>query len=85
MTAMPDRDDAIQRLELAGADPKLAAAIASVLPTAATPTATSTAIAVIRVAIPTVVVPLLVVITGWVTVDELRQIRNGLTHPRDMQ
>ena len=71
MTAMPDPSDAIRRLESAGAEPKLAAAIASLLPTAAKPTVTSTIVAASRAAIPTIVVLFLIAVTGWFIVDAI--------------
>lgn len=62
MTAMPDPSDVIRRLEAAGAEPKPAAAIASLLPTAAKPTVASAIISASRATIPAIVVPFLFVI-----------------------
>ena len=71
MTAIPDPSDTIRRLESAGAEPKFAEAIASLLPTATKPTAISTVIAASAGAVPTIVVPFFIAIMGWFIVDAI--------------
>lgn len=79
MNTTPDPNDAIRRLETAGAEPGLAQAIASLLTTAARTTIGTTITAAIGTAIPTLVVPFLIAAMGWFVVDEIRQTRSELT------
>ena len=79
MNTTPDPNDAVRRLEFAGAEPGLAQAIASLLATAARPTVGATITAAIGTAIPTLVVPFLIAAMGWFVVDEIRQTRSELT------
>ena len=79
MNSIPDPNDAIRRLESAGAEPKLAQAIASLLTTAARPTSGATSTGRASSAIQTVIVPIFIAAMGWFVVDEIRQTRSELT------
>ena len=79
MNTTPDPSDAIRRLESAGAEPRLAQAIASLLTTAARPTPGALITDRASRAIPTIVVPFLIAAMGWFVVDEIRQTRSELT------
>ena len=79
MNPTRDPNDAIRHLESAGAEPKLAQAIASLLATAAKPTLGATITAAIGTAIPTIIVPLFIAAMSWFVVDEIRQTRSELT------
>ena len=79
MSTTRDPNDAIRHLESAGAEPKLAQAIASLLATAAKPTLAAAITAATGIAIPTIIVPLFIAAMGWSVVDEIRQTRSELT------
>ena len=79
MSTTPDPSDAIRRLESAGAVPRLAQAIASLLTTAVPPAPGATITDRAGTAIQTVIVPFLIAAVGWFVVDEIRQTRSELT------
>ena len=79
MNRNPDPNDATRLLESAGAEPKLAQAIASLLATAARPTLGATTGDRATTAIQTIIVPIFIAAMGWFVVDEIRQTRSELT------
>ena len=79
MITTPNPSDAVRHLESAGAEPKLARAIASLLTATTRPPPGVAITDRASTAIQTIIVPFLIAAMGWFVVDEIRQTRSELT------